>query len=156
MRLQQGVSYLQSFCKEFTKIEQQLICVEKLVSHDLQVIETKEHQINERFRDQINECKHAKARLMSLEQSKKVHIQKSEDLSKTLKKLSDDLATVKRKIDKVGNSVTDTTPIVEIRLALQRLKTENKELDVRIGVLVSLLMFIVVFFKSHCLHNSIL
>lgn len=31
--------------------------------------------------------------------------------------------------------MTDTAPLVEIRAALQRLKSENKELDIRIGVL---------------------
>ena len=34
-----------------------------------------------------------------------------------------------------SSSVTDATPLVEIRAAIQRLKKENKEMDIRIGVL---------------------
>ena len=34
-----------------------------------------------------------------------------------------------------SSSVTDATPLVDIRAAIQRLKKENKEMDIRIGVL---------------------
>ena len=34
-----------------------------------------------------------------------------------------------------SSSVTDATPLVDIRAAIHRLKNENKEMDIRIGVL---------------------
>ena len=34
-----------------------------------------------------------------------------------------------------SSSVTDATPLVDIRTAIQRLRNENKEMDIRIGVL---------------------
>jgi len=34
-----------------------------------------------------------------------------------------------------SSSVTDATPLVDIRAAIQRLRNENKEMDIRIGVL---------------------
>ena len=34
-----------------------------------------------------------------------------------------------------SSSVTDATPLVDIRAAIQRLRKENKEMDIRIGVL---------------------
>ena len=44
---------------------------------------------------------------------------------------------MKKKMDEKASGVTDATPLVEIRAAIQRLKKENRELDVRIGLLVS-------------------
>jgi pyruvate formate-lyase activating enzyme-like uncharacterized protein len=74
---------------------------------------------------------------VSLEKSIVIHTNKTTVLSEKLNTLSADVDTVKREIDKKGSSITDTSPVVEIRTALQLLKEENKELDVRIGVLVS-------------------
>ena len=34
-----------------------------------------------------------------------------------------------------SSSVTDATPLVDIQAAIQRLRKENKEMDIRIGVL---------------------
>jgi hypothetical protein len=111
--------------------------VAETVSNELKEIEAKENHVNEMFRDQIEEYKDAKARLKSLEESKEMYTKRSEELTNTLSKLSADVASVKKKIDTKGSSITDTAPLVEIRSALQRLKAENKELDVRIGILVS-------------------
>ena len=36
--------------------------------------------------------------------------------------------------------MTDATPLVETRAAIQRLKKENKELDLHIGILVSIFL----------------
>jgi len=34
-----------------------------------------------------------------------------------------------------SSSVTDATPLIDIQAAIQRLRKENKEMDIRIGVL---------------------
>jgi hypothetical protein len=38
------------------------------------------------------------------------------------------------------NNVTDANPVVEIRAAIQRLRKENRELDIYIGMLVSVMV----------------
>ena len=42
---------------------------------------------------------------------------------------------MKKKMESKSSSVTDATPLVDIRAAIQRLRKENKEMDIRIGVL---------------------
>ena len=42
---------------------------------------------------------------------------------------------MKKKMESKSSSVTDATPLVDTRAAIQRLKKENKEMDIRIGVL---------------------
>ena len=49
--------------------------------------------------------------------------------------ISDELDQMKKKIESKSSSVTDATPLVDIRAAIQRLKKENKEMDINIGVL---------------------
>ena len=43
---------------------------------------------------------------------------------------------MKKKVDDKASSVTDSSKLVEIRTATERLRKENKELDIRIGILV--------------------
>ena len=43
---------------------------------------------------------------------------------------------MKKKVDDKASSVTDSSKLVEIRTAIERLRSENKELDIRIGILV--------------------
>jgi estrogen-related receptor beta like 1 len=49
--------------------------------------------------------------------------------------LSEELNRLKKKVDGEASSVSDTSPLVEIRAAIQHLRKENKELDVLLGVL---------------------
>ena len=42
---------------------------------------------------------------------------------------------MKKKMESKSSIVTDATPLVDIRAAIQRLRKENKEMDIRIGVL---------------------
>ena len=65
-----------------------------------------------------------------------MHGENVKRLSESMENLSEELEKVKKKMDEKGMSMTNTAPLVEIRVALQRLKSENKELDVQIGVLV--------------------
>ena len=56
-RLDQSIGHLKSVNKEFTTLEPQLIHVGKIVSDEIQHIELKETNLNERFNDQIDAFK---------------------------------------------------------------------------------------------------
>lgn len=62
---------------------------------------------------------------------------KVSDLSNELAQLTESLRDVKRAMNEKGNSMTDTTPLVTCKQALTKLKSETKDFDLRIGVLVS-------------------
>ena len=44
------------------------------------------------------------------------------------------MAAVKGKMDARGSSMTDTSPLIQIKQALARIKEERKHMDVRIGI----------------------
>lgn len=107
----------------------------KSVKGDLTEIKTKENQLNEIFREKVEAYQQTKSKLKEL---KKAH----DTLTASTKQLAEDLNDVthrnndaKKKIAEKSSSMTNAAPLVEIRSALQRLKTENKELAVLIGVL---------------------
>jgi intraflagellar transport protein 57 len=102
------------------------------VEHDL--IKDKTTEFNECFSVQIETYHQAKAKLKELEMSSQRRDENIKVLNDQLEQLSMELADVKKQIHDKGKSMTDTTPLVEMRAATQRLKEENKDLDIRIGV----------------------
>lgn len=81
----------------------------------------------------------AKDKLKQLEVAHDEHTHNSILLSDDLKSITEELDRRKKQIDSMVNSVTDANPLVEIRAAIQRLRKENRELDIHIGMLVSVL-----------------
>lgn len=57
------------------------------------------------------------------------------DLSDKYRNISEKLEAIQSKTSEHGNSFTDSSPIVKIKGALQKLKTETKNMDLRIGIL---------------------
>ncbi|XP_065305010.2 intraflagellar transport protein 57 homolog isoform X1 [Dermacentor albipictus] len=62
------------------------------------------------------------------------------DRSRTLAQITEELEQIKQEMEERGSSMTDGTPLVNIRKALARLKTEITQMDVRIGVAVHTLL----------------
>ncbi|XP_050035319.1 intraflagellar transport protein 57 homolog isoform X1 [Dermacentor andersoni] len=62
------------------------------------------------------------------------------DRSRTLAQITEELEQIKQEMEERGSSMTDGTPLVNIRKALTRLKTEITQMDVRIGVAVHTLL----------------
>jgi estrogen-related receptor beta like 1 len=134
-RLELNNEHLQSVNAEFVVLEKQMTHIGKSVKGDLTEIKTKENQLNEIFREKVEAYQQTKSKLKEL---KKAH----DTLTASTKQLAEDLNDVthrnndaKKKIAEKSSSMTNAAPLVEIRSALQRLKTENKELAVLIGVL---------------------
>ena len=55
--------------------------------------------------------------------------------SRLLSQIMDDIEAVKMEMEERGSSMTDGSPLVNIRRSLARVKSEITSMDVRIGVL---------------------
>lgn len=55
--------------------------------------------------------------------------------SKLLAELTDELDRVKQEMDQRGSSMTDGSPVLRVKQAIQRLKAENVAMEIRTGVL---------------------
>ncbi|CAN0374930.1 unnamed protein product, partial [Pylaiella littoralis] len=56
------------------------------------------------------------------------------DLTESLSALSDELQELKEKMDSKGDAMSEASPLVSIKQALQQIKAEIKTFDLRIGV----------------------
>mmetsp|Transcript_30120 Transcript_30120/g.49876 ORF Transcript_30120/g.49876 Transcript_30120/m.49876 type:complete len:410 (+) Transcript_30120:46-1275(+) len=61
-------------------------------------------------------------------------------LTNELAAVSDELLKIKERMDQRGNSMTDTSPLIKMKTALSRLRTEAKQLEIRIGVVTHTLV----------------
>jgi len=120
-----------------TPIEDQLQQVAKDVSAVQDRIVGKENLLNSKYRDTIKGYKEATDRLVLLEA-------KLSDVSSSVESQTQDLAQItaalnstKKTIKEKGKSMTDMSPLVEIKTILQSVNAEIKDLDTRIGVMVS-------------------
>lgn len=78
-----------------------------------------------------------------LSEVKEAHLQAIEGManrSKTLAQLSEEVERVKQEMEQRGSSMTDGSPVVRIKQAIQRLKAENVAMEIRTGVLEHLLL----------------
>ncbi|CAH0560872.1 unnamed protein product [Brassicogethes aeneus] len=60
--------------------------------------------------------------------------------NRELSKLTDRLETVKQQMEERGSSMTDGTPLVNIKKSVAKIKSEITEMDIRIGVLECILL----------------
>ncbi|KAL3781569.1 hypothetical protein ACHAW5_002578 [Stephanodiscus triporus] len=127
---------MRPLCEAFATLEPQLTHVSKMVREELRELKAKEEgYLRERFGRQIDEYKKAKTNLKRLEETHEEHAENATNLSDDLQCLSEELDRMKKNLDGEATSVSDATPLAEIRAAIQCLQKENKELDVYLGVL---------------------
>ena len=83
----------------------------------------------------LHQLQQAKEQLEQLEEEHSELTENTKLLADDLECISDELDQMKKKMESKSSIVTDATPLVDIRAAIQRLRKENKEMDIRIGVL---------------------
>ena len=105
------------------------------MEEELNLIERKEDELDERFKSQLDQCNEAKEQHQCLKEEHKVLSENTTHLAWELDVISDELDEMKKKTEEKASSVTDAKPLVEIRKAIQRLHKENREMDIQIGVL---------------------
>jgi estrogen-related receptor beta like 1 len=134
-KLRESIGHLQVIKAELSVLKPQIRHASDTISAEYDLQEKQTKKFNERFRHQIAEYHQVKAKIRELEESMHHHDQKTNTLNDHLEELSIELADLKKKIHDKGKSMTDTAPLVEMRKAIQRLKDENREFDITIGVL---------------------
>ncbi|XP_013774859.1 intraflagellar transport protein 57 homolog [Limulus polyphemus] len=110
------------------------------ISHTLEKISSREKYVNSQLEQLLMEYRSVQDQLaQSKEQYRSVSGGVTER-SRTLAQITEELDQIKQEMDERGSSMTDGTPLVNIRKALIRLKTEISQMDVRIGVALHTLL----------------
>ena len=115
------------------KTQQTLSHIVEDVGDAIEKIQGRERVVNQNFDHMIAEYRKVKEALIS-------HQEKYDNNSGTITKLTNELAEISEELDDIkgqmdsrGNSMTDTSPLILIKKALSRIKSEVKQMDLRIG-----------------------
>lgn len=111
-----------------------LSILHKEIDSTLEKIVSREKYINTQFEAQTQEFR-------SLQESDSEYRQKHSQanlnvtgLTNELSHISEDLESVKTRMDDIGTGMTDSKPLVNLKQGYSRLKNELKQLDLRTGV----------------------
>ena len=105
----------------------------------LDKVTTREKYMNIQLENSLKDLRASRERHSDVRHKYDIGMQRVNELTQELSRVSEELEGVKIRMDEHGNNMTDATPVVRIKQSLQRLKTENTQMDLRIGVLQHLL-----------------
>jgi len=134
-KLEQSIAHLRTLKGSLSALKPQVHEAINAMSLERDKIEQKTLIFNNRFRHSILEYHQARAKIEELEMAAEHRDENVNVLNGQLELLTLELADVKKQIHDKGKSITDTAPVIQMRAAIERLKEENREFDILIGVL---------------------
>ncbi|KAI9146524.1 intra-flagellar transport protein 57-domain-containing protein [Paraphysoderma sedebokerense] len=156
IHLQQMIQHDTSIDTEISDTKTHLNRLRSEIETTLEKLQSREKYINSQFDTLIEEYRSTQDTLSRYRHEYNATNETVSNLSKDLMKISDDLDAVKVKLvylyvvlnvlaldyfidgsemDDLGSGMTDSKPLINIKQSLARLKSENKDMDIKIGVL---------------------
>jgi chromosome segregation ATPase len=130
-KLKQTVKHLQVIKAELSSLKPQV----QSISEEYDLLDQQRSNFYERHREEIIEYQQTKEKIAELEESQLRHVQNTKELNDQLEQLSLELTDIKKRIKDKGKSMTDVSPLVDMRAAIATLREENQGLDIRLGLL---------------------
>lgn len=134
-REEQSIVHLQTLKGSLSILKPQVHQTLNTTSLQRDQIDNKTAEFNERFRDQLVEYHQAREKLQELEMSALHRERNMKALNDQLEQLTIELDEVKKQIHEKGISMTDRSNLIATQRAILRLKEENREFDILIGLL---------------------
>jgi len=138
--LQQTRGYKQVIEKEFPNAKAQLDKLSKELSGALDRIKSKEAFINTQFDHRALDYRTQQEELTTVQSSYTELNEVVMNLQIELKNISEESEIVKADMEERSSTVTDTAPIVKMKDAFKKLRSDTRQLEVRIGVVSHTLM----------------
>nr|XP_012221223.1 PREDICTED: intraflagellar transport protein 57 homolog [Linepithema humile] len=106
----------------------------------LDKIKTRETYLNRQLEPSLTEYRSLQEELSKIKEQYRDVSGGVTERTRVLNKLMEDLEHVKREMDERGSSMTDGTPLINIKKTITKMKNEISEMNIRIGVLEYSLM----------------
>jgi estrogen-related receptor beta like 1 len=104
------------------------------IGRTLEKIGSREKYINHQLESSISDFRSAQDALAEVRERYKNGSSSVNDLARELAQVTESLERVKTEMDERGSNMIDAGPLVRIKQALTRLRSECTQMDVRIGV----------------------
>lgn len=115
----------------------------------MEKIDSREKHLNKDLKDLIQDYKQLSIEMTKINNEIKENEKVKSEMEESITKLTNELENVKIQMEQRGNSMTDGSPLINIKKALVRLKEEISELDIKIGVMQHTLTSDVIRKKNH-------
>ncbi|KZC09769.1 PREDICTED: intraflagellar transport protein 57 homolog [Dufourea novaeangliae] len=110
------------------------------LSNTLDKIKTRESYLNKQLEPALKEYQTLQEELSKIKEQYRDVSGGVTERTRIFNKLSEELEHVKKEMDERGSSMTDGTPLINIKKTITKVKSEISEMNVRIGVLEYSLM----------------
>ena len=106
-----------------------------MLFRSLEKIGSREKYINSQLEEPLTSYKQMSHLLAQSKEQYKAVSGGVVERSKLLSNITDELEMIKNEMEERGSSMTDGSPLVNIRKSLTRMRSEIEDMDVRIGVI---------------------
>ncbi|KAI8824209.1 intra-flagellar transport protein 57 [Fimicolochytrium jonesii] len=110
------------------------------IERTLEKISSREKYINTQFEAQAEQHRVLQDQGSEIKQKYSVASSHVSDLTIDLSRISEELDSVKGQMDDIGSGMTDSKPLLSIKQGVTKLKSEIKQMDLRIGVIQHMLL----------------
>ena len=110
------------------------------ITNTLDKVKTRESYLNRQLEPILREYQRLQEELSKVKEQYRDVSGGVTERTRIFNKLSEELEHIKREMDERGSSMTDGTPLVNIKKTITKMKSEISEMNVRIGVLEYSLM----------------
>lgn len=118
----------------------QLEAIKTDIGENLERVLQKERYINQNFEKLRNEYREITHKLQSVNQQYSTGNDKLQELTNALALIADKLEDVQSRQEEKGSSMTNTGPLVRMKKAIQKLREDRNQMELRIGVVAHTLM----------------
>ncbi|XP_043269962.1 intraflagellar transport protein 57 homolog [Venturia canescens] len=138
--LEQMKHHRENIASELNGSKGQLEKLHTDIGQTIDKINTREMYLNRQLEPGLDELRTAREELSKVKEQYKEVSGGVTERTRTLNKLTEELEQIKREMDERGSSMTDGTPLINIKKTITKMKNEISEMSVRIGVLEYSLM----------------
>jgi estrogen-related receptor beta like 1 len=110
------------------------------ITRTLEKIGSREKYLNNQLEHHLQEFRAMQDQLAETKERYRQASGGVQDRTKNLAEVSEELEKVKSEMEDRGSSMTDGAPLVKIKQAMQKLKQECNQMDIRIGVVQHVLL----------------
>ncbi|XP_072381073.1 intraflagellar transport protein 57 homolog [Diabrotica undecimpunctata] len=138
--LEQMKQHQSTIDNTFSIAKGQLEKLHKEITSTLDKVSNREKYFNRELESILEEYRSLQDQLSKLKDTYKNVSTGVAERNRELHKLTEKLETVKQQMEERGSSMTDGTPLVNIKKSVAKVKSEIIDMDVRIGVLECVLL----------------
>ena len=132
--MEDSTSFYERLKKYIPDIEMLVGRLESRIGNSLDKVKTRERFLNNQYQMLSSAYRECRELLSDMQFRFRKSSESISGLTNELQAVSEELDTVKANMDEKSNQMTETSPVIQLKKSMNFLKSELREMEVRIGV----------------------